>query len=97
MTAAGLGHRYKADRGRWKSFYEEISSINKVILVSYKTDSQELMMKADAILGLNGTSALEATLKYNKYSFVFSENPFLGLPGIIRINSVNEFKSEFNL
>ena len=66
------------------------------MLFSHQVDPELLMNRANAIVALNGTSALEATLKYNKISFVFSENPFLGMPGIIRVKSHKEFRRKYS-
>lgn len=88
---------FSADRGRWKTYYKEISSIKNVILISHEVDNRKLMEKSKAIIALNGTSAFEASLIYGKKSFVFSEHPFLGMSGIVKINNFKKLKKSIEI
>lgn len=75
-----------------REFYEILSGIPNVYIVSHKYGAHELIKKATAVATMLGSVLLEA-VQYGKPAFVFSEmHPFANSEEFLRVRSYDDCK-----
>ncbi|WP_294961190.1 hypothetical protein, partial [Sulfurimonas sp.] len=85
------------EKFRTKRFYDEISKLKNVYLLSLEVDSKIIVKHAQAIACINGTVIVES-INNNKPLLIFSQEttPFTNVEGVNDINNLSECRLAIN-